>query len=287
MDDDVDNYDYYDEGQQEEQIDQFEEEAVPQIEEIIATQRVVTEREVKIRLEDRFFPWVTGRALKTMVDSGVVLKQGLAGRRGKIETKNFYSLPDFRYDDILGLMREKRAVSKEINAMLTGHAPATYFAEDLFERAFEALGFDIVDRDASKYEERRVVGVRGKEPPNVDFIMKRDGVIYGADIKNWLRYEITTREEVKSKVSVALQLGVVPFILARYVDKATIFKEIVEKGGICYPYRTLIVSPRFETLARDAIRVLGYPVIALDRLPAYKVKHIDFLHKNHLRRQRA
>ena len=233
-------FDYDDtEPQEEPPVDQFEEEAAPAIEELVATQRVVTEREVKVRLEDRFFPWVTGRALTKMVETGLILKQGLAGRRGKIETKNFFSLPDLSYDDIVGLMREKRVVAREVSAMLTGHAPATYFAEDLFERAFRTLEFEIIDRDASEYKGKRALGVRGKEPPNVDFIIKRDGVTYGADIKNWLRYEVMTREEIKSKVNVALQLDIVPFVIARYVDKATIFKEIIEKGGICYRYKTL------------------------------------------------
>jgi len=271
------DYDYYDEPEPEQ--DEYTENALDLIEEIVATQKVVTEREVKVRLEDRFFPWVTGRALKLLVEMGRVVKQGLPGRRGRIETKNFYSLPDFNYDEVVGEMREKRGVSKEVNAMLTGHAPATYFAEDLFERAFASLEFEIIDRDASEYKGRKVTAIPGKEPPNLDFILERDKVTYGADVKNWIRFEANTRNEVISKVELALQLNIVPFIIARYVDKSTIWNGIIKKGGICYPYRTLIFSPDFDSLARKANQLLGYPVLALDRLPTYKLERIESLHK--------
>jgi hypothetical protein len=198
---------------------------------------------LKVRLEDKFFPWVTGRALGSMVGMGRIVKQGLPGRRGRIETRNFYTLPDFDYDEIVGEIREKKSVSTEVNAMLTGHAPAAYFAEDLFERAFDALGFEIIERDAYEYKEKRVTGVKGKELPNLDFILERDKVAYGVDVKNWIRYEYNTRLEVIFKVGLALQLELVPFIVARYVDKDTIYKEIISKGGICYPFRTLLFSP--------------------------------------------
>ncbi|MCJ7632397.1 hypothetical protein MUP77_08390 [Candidatus Bathyarchaeota archaeon] len=274
------DYDYHDVDEGEPEPDRYLEDAVRQIEEIISTQKVVTERELKVRLEDKFFPWVTGHALKTMVENtGTVVSQGLAGRRGRIETKIFYSLPDFAYDEIVGEMREKRNVSREVNAMLTGHAPATYYAEDLFERAFLSLGFEIIERNASEYKGRKAIGIEGKEPPNLDFILERDNITYGADVKNWIRFESNTRTKVMSKVEIAKQLGIVPFIIARYVDKDTMYKGVILNGGICYIFKTLIFSPDFDSLALKASQVLGYPTIALDRLPWYKLKYLDSLHK--------
>jgi hypothetical protein len=267
--------------------DEYAENAKAAIEEVIATQRVVTGREVKVRLEDKFFPWVTGRALESMVENGQIVKIGLSGRRGKRVTKDFYTLPDFNYNDIVGEVHEKRSISMEVNAMLTGHAPAAFFAEDLFERAFLSLGFEIVSRDASEYKGKKVAAVKGKEPPNLDFILKRDGVVYGVDVKNWIRYEYDTRYEVISKVKLALQLQIVPFIIARYVDKDTIYTEIISKGGICYPFKTLLFSPSFASLALKANSLLGYPAIALDRLPRFKVERIDFLHKKMLTKKKG
>jgi len=277
------DYDYF----EPEERDEYAEDAMSAIEEIIATQRVVTDRELKARLEDKFFPWVTGRALSSMVESGQVLKIGYPGRRKRNVAKDFYTLPDFDYNDIRGELEDKRQVSAEVNAMLTGQAPATFFAEDLFERAFNSLGFTIIDRDASEYKGRKVSAVRGKEPPNLDFIVERDKLVYGVDVKNWIRYEFDTRDEVIFKVGLALQLHITPFMIARYVDKDTIYKEVILKGGICYPFRTLLFSPNFASLALKANSLLGYPVMALDRLPPFKVKHIGFLHTNVLARRKS
>ena len=267
--------------------DKYIEEAKESIEALIAEHRVVTERELKVRLEDKFFPWLTKRALEELVGMGRVIPQGLSGRPGLLETKKFFSLPNFRYDEIVGEMREKKAISKEINAQLTGHAPATYYAEDMFERAFVTLGFEILGRNASEYKGKKVEGTLGKVPPNLDFIIKRDRVIYGVDIKNWIRYEYVTRNEVKFKFNLAKQLGIIPFIVARYVDKSFLFQEIIEKGGICYCYRDLILSPYAEKLARVANQILGYPTIALDTLPTYKIERILFIHKRFLERNKS
>src|SRR2546425_5186875 len=56
-------------------------EAKEQILRTIDEVKVVTDREVKVRLEERFFPWVTGRALGQLVLEGNVESHGYAGRR--------------------------------------------------------------------------------------------------------------------------------------------------------------------------------------------------------------
>ena len=70
-------------------------------------------------------------------------------------------------------------------------------------------------------------------------------------IKERIEYGYDTRKEVIFKVGLAIQLGIVPFIIARYVDKDTIYREVINKGGICYPYRTLLVSPTYNSLASE------------------------------------
>jgi hypothetical protein len=220
-----------------------------------------------------------------LIGEGRVLRVGYPGRRRRTYTKDFYTLPDFKYDDILGQIEQKRRVSAEVNAMLTGHAPATFFAEDLFERAFNSLGFEILDRDASQYKGKKVQSVEGKEPPNLDFILTRDSIVYGVDIKNWIRYEYNTREEVISKTSLALQLGITPFIIARYVDKDTMYTQVIVKGGLCYPFRTLLFSPDYSSVADLANSVLGYPTVAMERLPKHKVDWVAKLHRGFVGRR--
>jgi len=173
-------------------VDEDIEKVKPLIEEIIAQQKVVTDRELKVRLEDTFFPWVVGRALIAMEKEGIVRRVGYAGRRMKGIPESFFTLSHFKYSEIVGIIMEKRDVSRDINAILTRRSPAGEHAEELFRKAFESLNFKIHKRDASEFRGRSVKGVKGKEPPNLDFIVERDGVVYGVDIKNWIRYEYET-----------------------------------------------------------------------------------------------
>ena len=284
------SYDEFDVHEEEmyEEIDEDVENAKPEIEKIILQQEVVTEREVKVRLEKKFFPWITGRTLKAMEHEEIIRRVGYMGRRSRAKRipKWFFIPYEAKYEDIVGIIEKKRRISIGVNAILTAHAPAGYHAEDLFEQAFESLGFKMHGRNRSRFRGRSVKGKKGKEPPNLDFIIEKDKIVYGVDIKNWIKYEYDTRLKVQSKVRLAIQLGIVPFIIARYVDKETFYVDIVEKEGICYYYESLLVPISYESIAREAHDVLGYPVLAVDFLPNYKVEWIGKLHRDFLKKNR-
>ncbi|MCK4477600.1 hypothetical protein KAU88_03605 [Candidatus Bathyarchaeota archaeon] len=280
---------YDDSGIYEEEIDEDVEDIKPEIEEIILRQKVVTERELKVRLEKKIFPWITGRALNAMEREGIIRRVGYRGRKSRTESvpESFFMSYSDEYEDVVGIIERKRKITKYINAILTAHSPAGYHAEDLFEGAFKSLGFKIHGRERSKFNGKVVKGKKGKQLPDLDFIIEKDKIVYGVDVKNWIRYEYNTRVNVRFKVSLAMQLGIVPFIIARYVDKETIYVDIIKKGGICYSYHTLLVPRSFRSLALDAEAFLGYPILALDVLPNYKVQWILKLHTDYLKRSTA
>ncbi len=262
------------------EVDEDVEKAKPFIEDIILQQKVVTDRELKVRLESRFFPWIVGRALDAMEKGGMIQSVGHVGRTSKRmrATERFFVPYGTPYDSVVSVVSEKRQVTRDINAILTAHAPAGFHAEHLFEDAFLSLGFAIRGREVSEFEGRRVQGIKGKELPNLDFVIERDNVVYGVDVKYWIKYERSTRFEVIAKVRLALQRDIVPFIVARYVDKDSMFTEVIEKGGICYPYRMLLVPSSYESLARRAASLLGYPTLVIDFLPIFKSDFILKLH---------
>jgi hypothetical protein len=284
-----DDFDTYDDEELEIGLDEDVEAIKPRIEDVVTQQKVVTDRELKVRLEREVFPWITGRALNEMVREGIIRRVGYAGRRSRTKRipESFFTLYGMSYEKISNVLEAKRRVTRDTNAILTAHAPAGTHAEDLFEKAFLELKFEIHKRNASEFRGRTVkVRVEGKQLPDLDFIIEKDKVIYGVDIKNWIKYEYATRNEVTEKVSLAVDLGIVPFIIARYVDKETIYKEVVLKGGICYSYETLLVPPTFDSLANEVGALLGYPILAVDVLPVYKVRWIEKLHQDFVARKR-
>jgi len=256
---------------EDEEMDPRVAEAMPRISEILGEVSVATDRELKVRLEKTFFPWVVGRALGVLINDEVVEKVGYPGRRRIVGTDvvSFYVLSGTNYDSVKDLIKKKKDVSEGVANVLTGVSPAGAHAEDLFEHAFLSLGFKFHGRDVSEFSGRKVHGVSGKEPPNVDFVFERDGLLYGVDVKNWIRYEWDTRDDVNMKVRVARQLGLVPFIIARYVDEDIAYNAVIKRGGIVYRYGDLLVPSLYESLARAARETLGYPMLAIDALPDY------------------
>lgn len=265
--------------------------ACEEIPRIIREFKVVTERELKIRLEGEPFPgppgpfpWVTGYALTHLLQEGVLKVHGYAGRIrvGKGVPERFFSLRETPYKEIEKLIEQKRRISADVNSKLTGEAPASIHAEEIFREAFENLEFKILGRDVSELNGEKVVGINGKKPPDLDFVIERDGIKYGTDIKNWLKYEKNTRNEVDLKISAAKQLKTVPFIVPRYIDREWTNKVIYEEKGIVCEYKQLLFPSTLRSLAEDANRYLGYPILATDTPPRDLIDKIEDIHRRYL-----
>ena len=282
---DFDPYEGYEE--EIELYDEYEENAEVRILEVISQHQVVADRELKVRLEREFFPWLIGRVVNRLIGDDKVRLVHPPGRKGRMGTPhNFYMDLSANYEENLQLLLKKRRVSSYVNSLLTRLSPAGFHAEDVFESAFNSLRFEIVGRDVSEFGDKRVKGVPGKEPPNLDFVIQRNKITYGVDIKNWIKYEFDSVSDVMDKVDLAMQLGIIPFICARYVDKDTLYK-IVKIPGIVYRYETLILPPEFRTLAAEARTLLGYSVLATDALPPYKLDFMRKLHRLMVKRLRT
>jgi len=250
---------------------------------IIDQEKVVTERELKVRLERKYFPWIVGRVLDAIVNKQLK-RVGYRGRRkiGGGAPRHFFTLKGTCYKDIEPIIKKKRELTAQVNCITSGGGIAGAHAENLFLEAFEKLGFKIHGRDMSEFGGKRVEGVSGKAPPNLDLVVERNGVVYGVDVKNWIKYESSEVEKIKKKVDVACKLDIVPFIIARYVDKDTIYKVIYKNRGLTYPYRELLIPSSFRSLADECKSCLGYPILAVDELPDYKVRWLEKLHVDYV-----
>ncbi|MEM3713300.1 MAG: hypothetical protein QXR97_07180 [Thermoproteota archaeon] len=265
--------------------------AAERIKEILAEVQVATERELKVRLERDpvsekrwgirgYFPWTVGFALQGLINRGVK-KLGYRGRvrLGSGTPSAFYSLNETQYSHVEKLIQEKRKLTYYVNALITEGGVAAAHAEELFLDGMSTLNFNCLGRDVSEFRGRKVASSGSGPPPNIDFVMEKNGITYGVDIKNWIKYERDTVLKVKQKVDVAIQLNLVPFIIARYVDDDTMYREIIKRGGLVYRFWDLLIPSSFYSLAAQARDLLGYPVTATDVLPDLMGSEILNLHE--------
>lgn len=100
------------EEKEQEYYDEYREDAKPIILDTISKLNVVTEREIKVRLEDDFFPWVVSGALESLVKEGVIDKVGYPGRPSANITPNyFYKIPEYDYHNNLKFLGIKRDIT--------------------------------------------------------------------------------------------------------------------------------------------------------------------------------
>lgn len=220
------------------------------------------DREIRYRLERDFFHDVTGYMVRRLDENGQIRRTGLRGRRVPVV---FYRLPETDYSDIIGLMSKKVRLS---NFLSNNSSQAGYFAQSLWELAFQDLGFEILGREVHRFR-----GKRTRVGGDIDFIAQKDGLTYGVEVKNSLSYP----DDLSRKLRIAVELDVIPFFVARWVSKSQ-FYMVRKYGGLVKLYETSIYPGEYAKIIEGCRHVLGFPLIALDRITERPKRHLRKIH---------
>jgi len=97
-------------------------------------------------------------------------------------------------------------------------------AETLFEAALPRAGFVPGGKDVREYRGRRW----GATEHNLDRVFERDGIGYGAEVKNTLGY--IGRQELAVKLEMCEALGLRPLFILRMAPR-TYIHRIIQAGG--------------------------------------------------------
>lgn len=220
------------------------------------------DREMRYRLEKDFFHDVTGYIIRRLNENGQILRTGLRGRRIPVV---FYRLPETDYTYIIGLMKTKVRLS---NFLSENSSEAGYFAQYLWELAFQDLGFEILGRETRMF--------RGRETRlggDLDFIAQKDGLTYGVEVKNSLSYP----DDLCWKFRIAVDLGIIPLFIARWISK-TQFYMVHKYGGLVKLYETSIYPRKYSEIIEQCKHALGFPLIALDSITERPKRHLRKIH---------
>jgi hypothetical protein len=175
--------------------------------------------QIAVRLEREFFHWVTFRALRELEARGDLQAEwmalGIEAGHKQVRVK-FYR------------RRSHRNWRREAEAKLTlirlyslggiGRGLGRH-GEMMFDAGLGSVGFRILARDTREYGGRRW----GVSEHNLDRIYERDGVEYGAEIKNTLSY--IDRREFDMKLGMCRHLKVRPLFIMRGYRSPTSMKS--------------------------------------------------------------
>jgi hypothetical protein len=189
------------------------------------SQRVYFSRQLEVQNEDRYFHWITNRAIRELEDEGAILSE----RRSLISGGTIKLLwhRSYRY--------YKREAGKLVE-LVTEYAASNIGAalglqgEALVLEAFASIQCVMKGRDANKYGGQ----VWTESDHDVDFVFERDGRAYGVEVKNTLGY--MDRIEFETKIRLCRELGIRPVFAARMLPRSWIH-DLIEVGGFALIFK--------------------------------------------------
>lgn len=233
-------------------------------------ERVFYRQQLEVILESRFFHWITGKALNELEVEGH-LRTELVDVTKTMKIK-VYRWPGTRY-----WQRRASALARMVRSFAEGSLVAAlgHHGELMVDQAFCRAGFTIAAENVNAVEGRVWTDTRH----DLDRVYTKDGILFGAEIKNTLKY--IPRDEFEVKLAMCRTFGVVPLFVVRMVSKEHIFR-VSREGGFCLVLRWQLYPFGFEELAREVREQLELPVDCPRRLEAGTVQRLANWHRRRL-----
>lgn len=188
------------------------------------------------------------------------------------DTANFVIRNDVRY--------YKANLKKRIRLIKRYSYPHTVrgvgkWGEYLSKIMFILNNFEIVGRNTNEYKGKKWV----KTNENLDFILERDGVSYGVEVKNTLRY--IEYDEFTNKLEMCKFLGLIPMWVLRIAPEVQ-FNVMKANDGIILVFKSQIYPFGQEGLTRDMWNLMRLPVIVKAKMPVKTVNIMNAFHARNI-----
>ena len=131
---------------------------------------------------------------------------------------------------------------------------------------------DLVGRSTREYRGR----IWTDTEHDLDFILEKDGVGFGVEVKNTWVY--IPPDELTIKLKMCDYLGIRPLCIVRNRHSGQ-WKEVKNAGGLLYIFKSKILPPGQEDLASRMWRLMRLPVVVWQDWPGQFYPLIgSFLH---------
>jgi hypothetical protein len=235
---------------QERPPDPKEEEALSYFEEFFAVNReaVYFSRQLEVMHEDRWFHWITNRALGRLGEKALLkTEERQLSNGGKIILMWHRGHRYYRRDAKRLVQLVDEYANPNIGSALGLNAELLVL-EGFAKREFVTKG-----RNTKAFGGKEWIGTGH----DLDFIFEREAIAYGVEVKNKLGY--MDYKELSAKLSLCRHLGIRPLVVARMLPKAWI-KEIIDAGGFALIIKWQLYPYTHRELARRVKAELQLPV---------------------------
>ncbi len=211
-------------------------------------ENVFYSRQIEVIFEDKYFHWITNAALRSLAGIGTIKSEKDKTNYGDI---NLYWNKGYRY-----YKRRKKYIIDAVNyfsnpefTRAIGNHAEMLIAEALFVGQFSYYGREMREYKGIRWE---------KTDHDLDFIVEKDGISYGIEVKNTLGY--IDEKELDTKVEMCEKLGLVPVFACRMLPKCWINEKIVKAGGFAWIMKYQFYPYNEQNRAKEYKKGLLLPV---------------------------
>jgi len=271
----IDDYDFYEESEDYEVYapDHYFKEAQEEIKSLYEENKenVFFIRQLQVKLEKKYFHWVTNNALLGLLKIGYLRDYRIEREKG---TSTRYFIHHSNRYPVRAIRRIEEVVQEYSQDNVT--RGCGYRAEDLFCKALALRGFlpegtKITEYNGKKWE---------KTGNDLDFIFSKDGIEYGCEIKNTLGY--INKDELDIKIEMCHFFNVKPLFIMRYAPKS--YNNLIYiNGGFALLFKTQIYELGQIELVKKIIEIIGLPVISTRSIPGGIIDRFENWHKTKIK----
>lgn len=221
--------------------------------------------QLRVLFEDRYFHWITGRNADDLISEGFLKDVSKQGTKFLVRSDiRYYKHKRNRWLKLIGKYSDESKTKGRGN-----------YAEILFRHMFERNGFEVRGREENEYEGKKWT----KTNHDLDFIIEKDSISYGVEVKNRLRY--MKNEQFETKLEMCDHLDLVPLWILRNTHDNQI-DEIEANNGFILVFKTWI-HPSGERPMVDSIwNKMRLPVSIRRKVPEKVEQKFLEQHRNRL-----
>ena len=196
----------------------------------------------------KFFHWITAKAVNELIEEGDLGEEEVPlGKNTRVKfvfNKKFrdHKMPIRKSTEVI------REYSNPIIAMACGRQAEVLFFNALTNKGFLSHGQEVNEYGGKKWTETE---------HDLDFIIEKDNITYGCEVKN--RWDYIKRDELTIKLKTCEFLGKKPLFIMRNSPNSYNW-EIIQNGGYAMIFETQIYPFGQKELVEKIREVLDLPV---------------------------